>query len=198
MRVFVRLAFAVVMASPAAPAADDQSPLATKKEINGLERDSKNCRSAEDAVLLYDEFLATHTLTPSQTEQVEVRRRRWRERAEAGLVRLGTRWVTVEQRQEAAEEARSLIDQAWPLIKVGDYRGSQELLVKASNIDRNAILADYTLGLLNSVMLNHPPTATKHFRRVLSRSPGHFGALNNLAVAEAKARKIKAAYTHWA
>jgi S1-C subfamily serine protease len=78
------------------------------------------------------------------------------------------------------------------MIKILNFPEARKTLEKASRADPNAIAADFTLGLLNSITATEfrsPPTAAKHFQAVLRRLPGYVPALNNLAIAEIRQEK---------
>ncbi len=172
---------------------------ATDALISELERKARRADTANEALALYDEFLDRYVLTEQQTERVNSRRKIWKEKADQGLVRLGAEWVKPQEAEAAAQEADSLIAQAFELIKVSNFKDARQFLERASKIDQNGIRADFILGILNSIpyAFNYPKTAEKHFRTVLARSPNHIAALNNLALAEVKLRKFSAALNHW-
>ncbi len=152
-------------------------------------------------MVLYDKFLERRKLTGKQAGVVDLRRKSWKEKADQDLVRLGKKWVKAEEAETAAQKADTLIAQAGELIEVDNFNEARKLLERASQIDRNGIRADFILGILNSTShayaVNFPKNAIKHFRAVLTRSPDHISALNNLALAEVKLRKFRPALNHW-
>jgi S1-C subfamily serine protease len=182
---------------PRKPAA---KPPSMDQLVSELERKARRADSAKEALALYDEFIGRAELTEKQSDRVDSRRKIWKERADEGLVRLGPKWVTEKDAEAAAKEADMLISRAWELIRVRNYREAGKLFRQASAIDQNGIRADFVLGLLNSLpytSYNSPKLAEKHFRAVLARVPDHIAALNNLALAEVKLRKIPSALNHW-
>lgn len=167
-------------------------------DIRRLEQAAKKAKTAKEALDLYRQFLALHTLSPAQKERVDADRSNWKSKADQGLVRLGRKWVTEEDAQAAAMQADNLIAQALELVEVGDFDQAGDLLRDASRVDPAGIRADYILGLFNSPLaFNHPRTAEKHFEIVLDRFPNHIAALNNVALIEVRLRQFGAALNHW-
>jgi hypothetical protein len=74
-----------------------QPQTVTDAEVSALEREAMSCRSANDALDLYNDFLAATQLQPKQKERVLERQKVWQERVDKHLVRLGTQWVTLDQ-----------------------------------------------------------------------------------------------------
>jgi len=173
---------------------------AAKLDVRNLERNAKKARTAKDALALYDLFLRAYKVTESQRKTIKPRHEVWTKRAGEGLVRLGIKWVTPQEAKKAEEDADRLITEAVELIVVGDDKHARKKFLRASMTDPNGIRADFILGLLNSITttaFRHPPTAEKHFNKVLERVPNHIPALNNLALAEMRQQKFASAYNHW-
>ena len=136
---------------------------------------------------------------PAQEASFAAARATWKTRAKQNLMRLGTKWVKRDVAMNAHESAQNLVDQAYEMVRVLNYVEARKALEKASSIDPNSIVADFTLGLLNSLLSpaeRHPPTAEKHFRLVLRRSPGYVPALNNLALIEVRLNRYADAVRH--
>jgi S1-C subfamily serine protease len=146
-----------------------------------------NCRSAADAVNLYNEFLAVKQLNAKQKEKVLDRKKVWQDRVERQLIHLGTEWVTLEQAKETGAKADAFIRQAFEKIKEGDYRKAKDLFDKAVRQDPSGVRADYYLGMLNSPNFwNYAPAAEKSFERAYKRDPENSGVANNLALSKLK------------
>ncbi len=186
---------------PAVSSADDL-PVATLDEIDGLDRQARQQTTAREADALYDRFLRTHSVPETYQKKFSKRRKQWEDRARKNLVRLGRQWVTEEKREQAAREAQQMIRDALGLLRNNDKEGAHKMLLKASRTNPNAIVADYLLGLFNSGRFlrfshSHPEMAIRHFRVVLTRSPRHHGAMNNLAVAYFKEKEVSRAIRYW-
>ncbi|MEZ6065680.1 MAG: trypsin-like peptidase domain-containing protein [Planctomycetaceae bacterium] len=141
--------------------------------------------TADDAYSLYLRFAQSYDFTGEQQERVDGQLMVWKERAEAGLARLGATWVSPDEVVAAREQAQSHINRAEVLVKAGDYKSAIELLEEASRVDLNGVRADYILGLLYSLpQLGRfgAEYAEKHFDAVLRRSPDDAAAMNSLAI----------------
>jgi S1-C subfamily serine protease len=168
-------------------------------DLKALERAAGRLATAKDALALYDQFDATHKMSAGQTTDFLAARKIWQDRARQNLVRLGTKWVTVDEAAKAHETAAQLFQQAYQMFQVLNFPETRKTLEKASRADPNSIAADFTLGLLNSITppdFRSPPTAARHFHVVLNRVPGYVPALNNLAIAEIRQKKYAEALRH--
>jgi S1-C subfamily serine protease len=172
---------------------------ATDAALRALETASTHLASAKDVIAHYDDFALRHTMTAAQQATFDAARKVWEGRAAQDLVRLGTKWVTPAELTKAQETATQLVEQAYEMTRVLNFAAARKALEKASSLDQNSIAADFTLGLLNSITppdVRHPPTAIKHFRTVLRRSPAYVPALNNLALVEIRDTKYADAIHH--
>ena len=175
---------------------------ASRQMVDALDRQARQQVSANQAFQLYQQFERTNTMSGKLREIFDSRLGHWKERSDKGLVRLGSKWVTPALRQEVAAETRQMVDEAFTLIKFGDKDGARKKLLEASRHDRNAILPDFVLGVLNSGKwssdsVSYPEHAIKHFKVVLQRAPQHVGAMNNLAVAYLKEGEVRRAVRYW-
>jgi hypothetical protein len=191
--------------TPAAGSSVAKNPVPQKKvpakdaDLRTVEAAANRLATAKDAVSLYDHFAATRTLSTLQQTTFDAARAIWADRARQDLVRLGSKWVTSAEAQQAHDEAAQLFQQAGEMIKILNFQEARKALEKASRVDPNSIAADFTLGLLNSItppQFRHPPTAARHFHVVLQRIPGYVPALNNLAIAEIRQEKYAEAVKH--
>jgi len=173
-------------------------PGTDQQAMDAVERDAERCRTAAEAVALYETFLAQPSLPTGVKAAARARLAQWKESADKGLVRLGKKWVTPEERQQATDEADQLIERALELIAVRNYPEVRLLLQRASSADPDGIRADFLLGMLNTPLVaNHAPTAKRHFATALLRQPGHISLLNNLALTEVRNRNYGVAVAHW-
>lgn len=169
-----------------------------EKDFKSLEKDCSKCRSPREALMLIAEFKHKHRNSASGPfgKSANQLAEQWQDRLDQGLVRLGTKWCTVEEQQAAAHDSQELVETAVGLIRVNDIDGARVNLEKASSVDPNSYLADYLLGL-HFALHNDAEEARGHFKKVLTRSPRNTGAMNNLAVSEVKNGNVSAAIGHW-
>jgi serine/threonine-protein kinase len=169
---------------------------ATDGDLRGLEKLANQSTTAKEALALYSEFAAAHTMSAPQDEKFKSNRRVWEERAGQSLVRFGDKWVPPSNATQAHESGLQLFRQGLRLIDSSNVPEAISALEKASRADQNLIEADFTLGLLYSlgdVNLRKPNKAEQRFQSVLKRRPGYVPALNNLAIALIRERKYEEA-----
>jgi serine/threonine protein kinase/tetratricopeptide (TPR) repeat protein len=169
---------------------------ANDADFAALETAAGRSSTAKEALALYDHFRATRALTQGQEQSFTASRTTWEGRASHALVRLGNEWVASAEAQKAHDEAAQLFRQAVEMTRVAKFEEAYKTLEKARRVDPNSIVADFTLGLLNSITppdLRNPKRAEQNFQSVLSRSPKYMPALNNLALVQIRLRKYAAA-----
>jgi S1-C subfamily serine protease len=184
--------------APIAPVVVPKAP-ATETDLRGLEARALRSLTAKDALALYHLFRATRAVAPTAQDLVAANLQVWEDRARQDLVRLGDQWVAAADAAKAHEEAVQLFQQAYEMTKNLNFDEARRTLERASRVDPNAIAADFTLGILNSIAppkYRNPQAAAKHFQVVLQRIPGYVPALNNLALAEIREDKYAEAVGH--
>jgi S1-C subfamily serine protease/TolA-binding protein len=171
----------------------------TDAEVTSLEQEAMKCRTANDALDLYQDFLAAMQLSPKQKEKVLARQSVWQERVDKKLVRLGTEWVTLDRAKATAKAANEFIEQAFKKIKDGDFKRAKDQLDKAVKQDPSGVRADWYLGMLNSANFwNYAPAAENNFERAHKRDPENPGISNNLALSRVKMGHWGEALDAWA
>ena len=194
----------VSSARAAAEAADQARPRPTTASgesgesatSDRLKRECDRCRTPREALILISEYKNKHGLDGSWKSSIDRLESQWQDRFDQRLVRLGTKWCTLEEQQAAALASQILVEEAVAEIRVNDFAGARVNLEKASSVDKNGYLANYLLGL-HFALQNDSDSASSHFKKVLARSARHTGAMNNLAVCEVKDGKVSTAITHW-
>ena len=167
--------------------------------VNALEKRAARSATARQAVQLYEQWMHQHEIGDEYKQTVKERYDTWQARSDEKLVRLGTKWVTTEDREAASRNAEKLLVSASQEMRKNNSSRALQLLGHASKANRNGIAADYLAGLYYTVCgLNNPENAERYFKQVLVRSPGHSGALNNLALTAAKLEDFGQAYELWA
>jgi S1-C subfamily serine protease len=185
-----------LVCSPASLAEDAAKRFAGPREVKELASSCETARSAESAVLVIASFEQQHRVDPTLVEKVNELRTLWQKRAADKFVRLGKEWVSPEDKAVAASDARNLLSRAFTLIRSGDGQNAADLLEQASEADPSSVLADFCLGT-HYTLTNDLDAASRSFRKVLTRSPGNVGALNNLAVVHLKDGKPAKAIFAW-
>ena len=105
----------------------------------------------------------------------------WKDRLAKGMVKVGTSWVTPDERATLQEKALLAADQARELLKQNKVRDADAALTKALETDPTNVSALYLKGLI-AYKQDQIPAARKAFEAVREMMPDHGPALNNLAV----------------
>lgn len=116
----------------------------------------------------------------------------WQDRLDRGLVKVGKRWLTPEQKRELAVDIIRRVDQARQQIKNRDTASAQATIDSILADEPDNLSALYLTGVLlqQQGKLNDAETA---FRAVTKSIPTHAPTLNNLAVLNARQKQWSAA-----
>jgi S1-C subfamily serine protease len=164
--------------------------------VKSLETDAQQCKTAEEALLLYQIFMATPETTAVEKTQIRSRLEFWEEAAREGLVRVGTQWMPKADADNLKEEADKLVAEAIELINIESFAKADAKLERASKIYPDHLESLFLLGV--GAFLNHDMKgAEKRFSQCLSRAPNHVPLLNNVAICEALSFKFERAAKHW-
>jgi hypothetical protein len=71
------------------------------------------------------------------------------------------------------------------------------VLLEARRAGRNDLRSDFSLGLLDALVVHDWPSAEKHFVQCARREPGHIASLNNLALVRLRTAWGKTALRTW-
>lgn len=171
---------------------------ATDVEVRRVLKEADGKESADEAVKLLEQFDRRHALSKDQDKDFQQELAMWKDRAEKGLVKNGREWIPAGEYKQAIDEADTLVEQAFELIRLGNAQNSIQLLEKASRLDRNGIRADFVLGMIYATVgAAGWDKAEHHLQEVLRRQPNHISAMNNLAVTLVKKRDFDQALRHW-
>lgn len=193
----------VLADAPSGSTRRSQRPVAGQKiddkMVTDLETQARQCETPREALDLYLAFQQQYTVfSPHQAETLAERQKIWRGRVDAGLVRSGVKWVTLDEAKAVAKKAQELIDEGFKRIDEREYKRAKELFDRAIVADPEGIRAGYLMGMLNSPnFANWPFGAEKYFEQMLRREPKHVGLLNNLALTEVRMGKYSEALDHW-
>ena len=86
---------------------------------------------------------------------------------------------------------------AWAMIEQGTIDAARRKLVEASKSSSEDIRAEFSLGLVDAVLLRDWRSAKKHFAECVRRKPDSVPSLNNLALVELRTKHESRAVTHW-
>jgi S1-C subfamily serine protease len=181
---------------PSTPAAAN-SPRTQKQTFNQLLSLSSRLSVASDVVKAYKLFLQDEQIAESDRKAALEQLPLWEEREKTQMVRVGSRWLTPAEVNFLKMQVERLIDEALRLLEVGQAQAAIEKCVQASNIDPDAIKADFLLGLQYALLSCNTKGANKHFAECVRRDARHISALNNLAISEVRLRKYPEALSHW-
>jgi Tfp pilus assembly protein PilF len=148
--------------------------------LGSLRRASANQDDPGQVIERYKRFVGQYAGTPA-AEEAKQDLAMWQERQEKGMVRVGTRWVTKQERGRMEQDALRLADQARQKIKDGKWHDAEGLLAEALAADPNAAAALYLRSLVE-YQAGQYVAARKDLERVKSLAPDHGPTLNNLGV----------------
>jgi S1-C subfamily serine protease len=176
-----------------------------------LEAAAKRCDTAPEAVRLYQLFVADTRVPAAERESAKAGLEPWQQRVEQKLVRLGPKWVSIDERKELREEADTLIREAFVLLGrvtfedvaggAGKTKASVDAAVakieQAKKTFPDGIYEDFLLGFTSAAYAHDAAKAQKQFAECVKQDPEHVSALNNLAVAYVRLKKYSDAYKLW-
>lgn len=176
--------------------------------VESLEKQAASLRTASEAVLLYNKLKSDKTLA-AHLHHLESRRKHWEGLAKEKYLRMGDKWVSLEEAKKLEDEEKQLIDEAMRLIDVNSLELAGERLRKASQANPQSIKADFFIGLVLSLGLGQPAEAQKYFQACVQRKQKYqaflsdseranlVAALNNVAIVKARQAEYRAALTAW-
>ncbi len=179
------------------PPKSTASKAPSKGAAAALEKEAQQCRSALEALALYQAFLDDSAVSVEDKSAAQTRIGFWEEMALKSLVRLGTKWVAEEEATSARNEAMTLLHQGIELVKLSQDDLAREKLLEASRTDPNAIGADFVMGMIYALVARNFAKANTHFEVCLKRDPDNPAVLNNLALTEVKLGQWGDAVMHW-
>lgn len=148
--------------------------------LDSLRKSLEHLDDPQIAIDRYESFIERHRETPAAAAAV-AEQKRWLDRQQQGLVRLGDQWVTPERRDELRDEATVLAAEARQLIKLGRLTEAQPILTKALETDPGNVSALYLQALLQ-YRADRLAAARRAFEQVNAVEKDHAPTLNNLAV----------------
>ena len=154
------------------------------RNLASLRRSVENLDDPKRAIEKYQRFIEAAAGTPAE---VEARKDlvTWQDRAEKGLVRVGTKWVTPAERTTMQERAIGEASTARLLLRQGKLPEAAAAIDQALADDPQNAATLYLRGLLQ-YRKDQVAQAKSSFEAVNRLVPGHAPTLNNLAVIAAR------------
>src|SRR5262249_49843753 len=146
-----------------------------------LESKAKQCRTAEEAKLLYSLFVADEETTDEEREKAKPQLEHWTQATEKDLVRVGTKWLSKSDAEKLKTDADKLVEEAIQSLGLSDFDGADAKLKKASVIYPEHLPSLYLLGI-GACLNGKYDAGEKQFTKCLDRSPNNVALLNNVAV----------------
>ncbi len=164
-------------------AAGDATP-ARMQTYAQLAQAASSMRTAAEVLRMWKLFLQQKDIAEPDRKAAEEELPVWEERAKKPMVRVGLRWLEPAEAEDLKRQARQLTEEALRLLEIGQDGAAIDKCVKASNLDPDAILPDFLLGLGYALVSCNAQGANKHFAECVRRDPQHISALNNLALSQ--------------
>jgi S1-C subfamily serine protease len=183
--------------APTAPAAEQKSEADATKALKAVDDEAERSKTAEEAVLLFNMFLADGTNPESVRAMAREKLAEWQKRVDQGLVHFGRKWVAIDEVRTARAQAQYLVGQGLELVRLSQDQLALEKLVEASRTDPDSIQADFIIATVFAIVARNFDKANQHYDICLRRDPTNVAVLNNLALVEIKRGAHRDAVTHW-
>jgi tetratricopeptide (TPR) repeat protein len=156
------------------------SPAASMERLGSLRRAVENISDINLIIQRYESFLTQSAGSPAATA-AQGDLDEWRDRQSRGLVKVGTHWVTPQERAEIQGRANGVADQLRSTIKQGRLKEAATVLDQALADSPQNISLLYLRGVLDYREEQLPPSR-KAFEAVIAQASDHAPSLNNHAV----------------
>ncbi len=156
------------------------TPAAASDKLNSLRHVAENLTDLNQIVARYHTFIDQNAGSPA-LDDASKDLAAWQDRLDRGMVKVGTRWVTTEQRDQLRDASMAQALQARDLLHQGKLKEGDALLQKAIADDPGNACALYLRGVA-LYQQGQFAEAKKCFEAVNTLAPNHGPTLNNLAV----------------
>jgi len=185
-------------AAPAPPAVVvPKTPEEADRLFKAVDREAQLCRTPDEALDLYNAFLADQGLPAAVREAATRQVAEFKKLADQKLVRLGTKWVTREESLAARKQAVFFINQGLEMVRLNQDRIGFEKLLQASRVAPDDIQADFIIATVFAIAVQKFEEAEKHYKICLKRDPTNPAVLNNLALVLIRQNKPVEALGYW-
>lgn len=167
-----------------------------KSRTKALEADAQQCKTADEALLIYKMFASDPDTTAEEKEELQPRLEYWEQAAKDELVHVGKKWLKKAEAEKLKAEADKLVGEAVELLNVRSYSQADAKLEKAAKIYPDHLESLFLLGV-GAFLNDDLKGAERRFMQCLNRAPNHPPLLNNVAVIEALNKRYDKAVNHW-
>ena len=176
-------------------AGEKGTPERAMSDLLSLRRSVENLSDAAAVVERYKRFIEANKDAPAAIE-AEKDLSVWQDRVDRGLVKLGSKWVSPDERTKFADKALALADQARGLVERGRLHDADPVIAEALENDPQCAPALYLRGVLQ-FQQNQLPAARKSFEAVNAVIKDHAPTLNNLAVILSRQNAVMPSLNHY-
>jgi Tfp pilus assembly protein PilF len=148
--------------------------------LASLRRAVENATDLRQIVERYRQFITQFDGTPA-SDKARVDLQTWQDRLEQGLVKVGDKWVTPDEKAQIQEKSFAVARDVVGMLRQGRLREATPALDKALAENPQAGALWYLKGVLH-YRQDQLPQARKAFESALNLMPDHAPTLNNLAV----------------
>jgi tetratricopeptide (TPR) repeat protein len=148
--------------------------------LASLRRAVEHAADLKQVIDRYKTFIAQHEGTPV-AEKARADLGVWQERFDRGMVKVGERWVTAQEKADLQHKAAALARDVAEMLRQGRLREATPVLEKAVADNPQSAALWYLKGVLHYRQDQFQP-ARKAFESALPPAPDHAPTLNNLAV----------------
>lgn len=152
----------------------------TENRLLSLRRSVENVADLKSIIDRYSRFIEQNKNSPVAKE-AEHDLATWHERQANGMVKVGPRWVTVQEREQLKEHGKVVAAEVRDLMRQGRLKDAEPLLQQALDEDPGNLSAAYLKGSL-LFKQEQIPAARKWFETVVATLTDHAPSCNNLAV----------------
>ena len=156
------------------------SPSAAEDRLASLRRAVENISDLKVIISHYEAFIQDNPQSKAATE-AEIELADWRDRQARGLVKVGSNWVTPEEKAENDHKADLVAVDVRQLLLAGKLKDASDAIEKTLLVSPQNISLLYLRGVVAYRQEQLLP-ARKAFEAVHALSPNDGPSLNNLAV----------------
>lgn len=149
-------------------------------KLASLKRAVEPMTDIDQIILRFERFAGNYPGTEASAD-ASAEAALWRERKQQGMVKLGSDWVTPDERARRLSQVAQQITEARDLIASGGVRDAEGIVNGVLAVDPKNISGLYLNGLI-LLQYEKLPQARKAFEAVNAQIAEHAPTLNNLAV----------------
>jgi len=171
------------------------TPRAAMERLTSLRRSVEGLTDLNDIIARFQRFVDQNT-DPASTAEARKDLLVWKDRLNQKMVKVGSKWVTAEDRVKLVEQAGQNAETARQLMKQGRTKEAEPILLDVVATDPQNATALYLTGLLR-FQQDQIPAARKAFETTSILVPNHSPTLNDLAIVLWRQRQYAAALNNF-